>query len=215
MASTSLAYRRDDLALFHSAGPSCWKCHTSPRSFISLFSCSLYRLVHFLRNVLVANYRADSMGYAFTYPIMRIFTSAPILSYIHYPIISTTMISRVAKRQQGHTNASLVASSHLLSSAKLFYYKLFALAYRQCLLLSDCIMCNSTWTTNKIAALLEGSRKEISTLYPPCDVQSLASLPLMPRERLIFSLAQFRWVISTALILELRKTDQRRITRNK
>jgi alpha-1,2-mannosyltransferase len=132
------------------------------------------------------------MGYAFTYPVVRLFTTAQIISYTHYPTISTDMIQRVQKRQAGHTNSAQVARSSLLSSGKLLYYKLFAQAYRLCLSSSDSLLTNSTWTRNKIAALLSPSSTAVNILYPPCDVKALASIPLAPRKRLVFSLAQFR-----------------------
>lgn len=41
------------------------------------------------------------MGYAFTFPLAAIF-SIPVGAYVHYPTISTTMMSRVKDRQQSY-----------------------------------------------------------------------------------------------------------------
>ncbi len=70
------------------------------------------------------------MGYAFTYPVARLFNrSLPIGAYVHYPVISTDMLNRVENRQAGHTNDSTTAQSAFRSKAKLLYYKNFAKLY--------------------------------------------------------------------------------------
>lgn len=92
--------------------------------------------------------RADTMGYAFTFPIVKLVAgwNVPIGAYIHYPTIrsvttlglaaswptelttapshtfanSTDMLSRVQNRQGTHTNTA-VAKSALRSFIKLQY----------------------------------------------------------------------------------------------
>jgi alpha-1,2-mannosyltransferase len=64
------------------------------------------------------------MGYAFTFPVVTALSALggkPISvgAYVHYPTISTTMLSRVVSRARGHTNSSIVASSGILSTGKL------------------------------------------------------------------------------------------------
>jgi len=65
------------------------------------------------------------MGYAFTYPVVRYLTSGmrpkrvPIIAYIHYPTISSSMLRRVSSRQSNYTNSGQIASSSVLSTGKL------------------------------------------------------------------------------------------------
>ncbi|CDS00471.1 hypothetical protein, partial [Sporisorium scitamineum] len=54
---------------------------------------------------LIPDVLIDTMGYAFTYPVARLFNlHLSIAAYVHYPIISTDMLARVSARQPGHTN---------------------------------------------------------------------------------------------------------------
>ncbi|CEQ40098.1 SPOSA6832_01681 [Sporobolomyces salmonicolor] len=69
---------------------------------------------------------------------------------------SADMLRRVELRQAGHTNPSHVARSWVLSTLKLWYYRLFALLYSSCLAQADVIMVNSTWTKRHIDRLLLG-----------------------------------------------------------
>ena len=83
------------------------------------------------------------------------------------------------------------------------------------------IMVNSSWTKNHVDAilahrdtlldalhllpplvvleLLSRRRSECPTtaqiVYPSCDTRAMAALPLEGRERMILSIAQFRWVV--------------------
>jgi hypothetical protein len=61
----------------------------------------------------------DTMGYAFTFPVVSWFAGIPVGAYIHYPTISTDMISRVRTRTRWHSNSETVSSSHILSTGKL------------------------------------------------------------------------------------------------
>ena len=79
---------------------------------------------------------AETMGYAFTYPALRSLTPSnpnlprnapgwrnpiPIIAYIHYPTISSSMLKRVSAREAGVTNSGMVARSSILSLGKLMY----------------------------------------------------------------------------------------------
>ncbi len=59
------------------------------------------------------------MGYAFTFPVVSLLGNIPVGAYVHYPTISTTMVSRVKSRAAGHTNSQAVSSSKFLSTGKL------------------------------------------------------------------------------------------------
>ena len=62
---------------------------------------------------------ADTMGYAFTFPVVSLLGNIPVGAYVHYPTISTTMVSRVKSRAAGHTNSAAISSSNVLSTGKL------------------------------------------------------------------------------------------------
>lgn len=86
--------------------------------------------------------------------------------------------------------------------------ELYSLALRQ----ASVLMVNSTWTHGHVQRLLSPitlrdeheaedrkpadaqapTRLRASIVYPPCDTASLSKLSLEGRERIIFSLAQFR-----------------------
>lgn len=144
----------------------------------------------------------DTMGYAFTYPVVRMFSSSiPIGGYVHYPIISTDMLQRVKDRQAGHTNNSNVSTSAFKSQIKLIYYKIFAALYSWALRRSTVLVANGSWTQNHLNQLVLGSKGQnrtsdcrfVQIVYPPCDTGSLSSFSLTSRNPFsIVSLAQFR-----------------------
>lgn len=53
-------------------------------------------------------YYFDTSGYAFTYPLARLF-GCKVICYTHYPTISTDMLSRVRQRSFMYNNDALVA----------------------------------------------------------------------------------------------------------
>ncbi|KAN0064612.1 asparagine-linked glycosylation protein [Thecaphora frezii] len=138
----------------------------------------------------------DTMGYAFAYPVVRVFSKkAAIGAYVHYPTISTDMLRRVEKREAGHTNDAKVAQSIIRSKAKLYYYRIFAWLYSLALRRADRLVVNGTWTRDHINSLLGAHRdvsKRAEIVYPPCDTRSMASFSLEGRKRWVVSLAQFR-----------------------
>lgn len=96
------------------------------------------------------------------------------------------------------------------------YYQLFAMAYSGSLALADDIVVNGTWTKNHVDSLLASSpisskykqqsqirgkktRNQrggngVPVVYPPCNTESLQTLSLSGRERILLSVAQFRCV---------------------
>ncbi|KAI5896247.1 glycosyltransferase family 4 protein [Schizophyllum commune H4-8] len=160
----------------------------------------------------------DTMGYAFTYPIFKIFGGVTCGAYVHYPTISTDMLARVESRRNWHTNSSWISSSPILTQGKLLYYRIFMHFYAVSLRQASFVMANSTWTKNHVdsilkhndrfmsillfpffltLALLPGSRKSTAAdyalrVYPPCDTTEMAKYPLEGREPIIISVAQFR-----------------------
>ncbi|KAF7345073.1 hypothetical protein MVEN_01670800 [Mycena venus] len=122
----------------------------------------------------------DTMGYAFTLPLVRLL-GIPAGAYVHYPTVSPPMISRVTRK------------------VKLVYYHAFMLLYALALRRARVIMVNSSWTKKHVDAVLAyppfGGRWGIvrtRVVYPSCDTREMARLPLEGRERVVLSIAQFR-----------------------
>ena len=53
-------------------------------------------------------YYIDTSGYAFTYPLARIF-GCKVICYTHYPTISLDMLSRVRDQNSMYNNDALIA----------------------------------------------------------------------------------------------------------
>lgn len=169
---------------------------------------------------LIPDYFIDTMGYAFAFPVVRLFRPrCPICAYVHYPTISTDMLERVRSRKAGHTNDAAVAGSIFKSQAKLVYYRIFAMAYSWALRRADAIAVNGSWTQNHVNRLILSSKaferapgpsketvlrkesdlrsadrnRKAQIVYPPCDTRSLEIFSLTDRSaNTIVSLAQFR-----------------------
>ncbi|XP_067111210.1 GDP-Man:Man(3)GlcNAc(2)-PP-Dol alpha-1,2-mannosyltransferase-like [Osmerus mordax] len=119
----------------------------------------------------------DSMGYAFTLPVFRYLGGCRVGSYVHYPTVSTDMLSVVRDRNPRFNNADYISANPLLSAAKVLYYCAFSLLYGLAGSCSDVIMVNSTWTLGHILALWRTPGRT-SVVYPPCDVRAFLDLPL-------------------------------------
>ncbi|KAM8749127.1 GDP-Man:Man(3)GlcNAc(2)-PP-Dol alpha-1,2-mannosyltransferase-like [Acanthopagrus schlegelii] len=119
----------------------------------------------------------DSMGYAFTLPIFRYLGGCKVASYVHYPTVSTDMLSVVRERNSRFNNADFISRNPVLSAVKVVYYCCFALLYGLAGSCSDVIMVNSTWTLGHILALWR-SPNRTSIVYPPCDVRAFLDVPL-------------------------------------
>ncbi|XP_060089237.1 GDP-Man:Man(3)GlcNAc(2)-PP-Dol alpha-1,2-mannosyltransferase [Heteronotia binoei] len=137
----------------------------------------------------------DSMGYAFTLPLFKYLGGCRVGCYVHYPTISTDMLSVVKNQNARFNNATIIAKNPLLSKLKLVYYYLFAFAYGLVGSCADVVMVNSSWTLGHIVSLWRcGLYPNI--VYPPCDVQAFLDIPLCKEksttEHTIVSVSQFR-----------------------
>lgn len=137
-------------------------------------------------------YYFDTSGYAFTYPVARLF-GCKVICYTHYPTISLDMISRVRDRSSMYNNDASIARSGWLSWCKMIYYTLFSWMYGfvgSCALLA---MVNSSWTQSHIEKLWRIPSR-IKRVYPPCDTTGLQVLPLerLATTPIFISVAQFR-----------------------
>lgn len=134
----------------------------------------------------------DTMGCAGAYPVARALFGCRVACYVHYPTISSEMLSAVSRRDAGHNNDRTIASSRWRTAAKLAYYRAFAVLYAGCGRFAHVVLVNSSWTAGHIRSLW-GARG-LTIVFPPCDTARLSSLPLAPeaREQLVISIAQFR-----------------------
>jgi alpha-1,2-mannosyltransferase len=136
----------------------------------------------------------DTVGYAMPYPLVAT-TGAKIVAYVHYPTMSTDMLSRVSSRSTTFNNSSSISASALKSILKLVYYHLFAMMYGWLGAFPHVVMVNSSWTLGHIRSLWwRRWAAPACIVYPPCDVSVLVELPLeKPRETIFLcSIAQFR-----------------------
>lgn len=134
----------------------------------------------------------DTTGCAFTYFVARVLAGCHVAAYVHYPTISTDMLSLVWERRPSYNHNVDIAKSVLTTYVKLIYYALFAIAYGIVGSLATLVMVNSSWTYGHISFLWRGAATRIKVIFPPCDIESLQGLPLEKRERMILSIAQFR-----------------------
>ncbi|KAI9597844.1 hypothetical protein BDF19DRAFT_434621 [Syncephalis fuscata] len=139
--------------------------------------------------LLIPDIFLDSMGYAFTFPLVKLAGRCKIAAYVHYPTISTDMIKKVSERTQDFNNTANVAGSAALSSGKLLYYQTFAMIYGWVGALADVVMVNSSWTKGHIEYIWG---RPAQTVYPPCDTSALGKIELAGRHRSILSIGQFR-----------------------
>jgi alpha-1,2-mannosyltransferase len=135
----------------------------------------------------------DSMGYSFTLWVARILGSCQVAAYVHYPTISSDMLSRVSEGTSAHNNRTGVARSPILRSAKLLYYHAFAWMYGLAGRAASLVFVNSSWTREHVTHLW-GCPQRTRTLYPPCNTSHLSSVPFSDLRvpGTFISIAQFR-----------------------
>ena len=137
----------------------------------------------------------DTMGYAWTFPVFRHLCSCRVGAYVHYPTISTDMLSSVSEQKIAVNNRKFISNSKLLTHLKLLYYKIFSILYNVVGWQSEIVMVNSSWTQNHILKLWKKPEKTF-IVYPPCDTSVFETLPLkstLNKKALrIISIAQFR-----------------------
>mmetsp|Transcript_5522 Transcript_5522/g.7465 ORF Transcript_5522/g.7465 Transcript_5522/m.7465 type:complete len:493 (-) Transcript_5522:69-1547(-) len=143
----------------------------------------------------------DTAGYAFGYPLPSL-AGAFTAAYVHYPYVSTDMLSRVRAGQVMYNNAPHLAQSRSRTFLKILYYRAIALAYRVCGRYAQVVMVNSSWTGEHIRSLWRPfpftpfhSQPFMATVFPPCDTLALQDLPIVGRPlspAILVSVAQFR-----------------------
>ena len=121
----------------------------------------------------------DSTGFAFTYPLAGLVFGCKVMTYTHYPTISTDMLQLVYSRRPTYNNSAEVTASTVSHIVKLVYYSVFTFLY---FLVGQCasvVMVNSTWTQRHIRTLWLRTKRSAHIVYPPCDTATLQSLPLL------------------------------------
>lgn len=111
-----------------------------------------------------------------------------VISYTHYPTISTDMLHRV------ETGRIMYNNTGRFRQLRIIYYKLFAHLYGICGYFADIVMVNSTWTYNHINSIFyRSSSTSLDIVYPPCgNSQYLQEFDLKNRKKIILSVGQFR-----------------------
>ncbi|PYI35102.1 putative alpha-1,2-mannosyltransferase [Aspergillus indologenus CBS 114.80] len=154
-------------------------------------------------NLLVPDVFVDTMGYAFTLAFSKLlFPSVPTGAYVHYPTISTDMLSSLDD-QTGTKGINAGAGKGLKGQVKRRYWILFAKLYGWVGGHVDVVMCNSSWTSAHVRSLWGPSRKtntfdEPTVIFPPTAVSELESTIHVDaateksREPVILYIAQFR-----------------------
>jgi alpha-1,2-mannosyltransferase len=124
------------------------------------------------------------MGYAFTLGLCKLlFPAVPTAAYIHYPTISTDMLSSLDFSASSHQGMHAGAGEGLRGSLKRKYWQLFAKAYGYSGKFVDVVMTNSSWTKSHIQELWGPARakahngaqdsEDISVIFPPVAVSDL------------------------------------------
>ncbi|KAH3901285.1 related to GDP-Man:Man(3)GlcNAc(2)-PP-Dol alpha-1,2-mannosyltransferase [Saccharomycodes ludwigii] len=99
----------------------------------------------------------DTMGYPFTYYIVRLFANVPVVSYTHYPIISDDML-------EANTTGLI----------KKFYWKILMGLYKNVGNYVDISITNSSWTNNHMNKIWCSTNSEKNhIIYPPCSTELL------------------------------------------
>ena len=171
-------------------------------------------LAHDAFSLLVPDIFIDTMGYAFAVAFCKyLFPWVPTAAYVHYPTISTDMLSSLDDTT-GTKGIHSGAGSGWKGYLKKIYWHLFARLYGWVGRQIDVVMCNSTWTHSHIIQLwkpyksAKPSSNFAKILYPPCPVESLIStIPLTPvppnppRQNILLYIAQYRPEKNHSLVL--------------
>jgi alpha-1,2-mannosyltransferase len=169
-------------------------------------------------HLLVPDIFIDTMGYAFALAFCKyLFPHVPTGAYVHYPTISTDMLSSLDDKT-GMKGINAGRGSGTRGQIKRHYWHLFARLYGWVGRSVDVVMCNSTWTQNHILSLWTPHQAPTKSptatpfatiLYPPCPVESLINrVPLSQsasttrsKSNIILYIAQFRPEKNHSLVL--------------
>ncbi|KAL9115482.1 MAG: hypothetical protein Q9227_000803 [Pyrenula ochraceoflavens] len=195
------------LSLRHLVLPSTW-----PHFTLLGQSLGSIPLAYDAFSLLVPDIFIDTMGYSFSTALCHyLFPRVPTAAYVHYPTISTDMLSSLDD-ESGSKGVNSGSGSGLRGALKRRYWQLFAKMYGWTGSKIDLVMCNSSWTRGHISSLWKSKNAKsltsfASVVYPPCAVEDLESKIEVStdseysREPIILYIAQFRGEKNHALIL--------------
>lgn len=144
---------------------------------------------------LVPEVYIETIGFTFTLPVFK-FHGCKVMTYVHYPTISSDMIENVkTSSHASYNNRKIFVRYPILRQLKLFYYRILAYLYGWAGRKADLVMVNSSWTKSHISSLW---KTEAYVVHPPCDIDSFRAIA--PRRLAsdhsaslnIVSIAQFR-----------------------
>ena len=154
-------------------------------------------------NLLPPDVFIDTMGYAFTLAFSAfLFPNTPTGAYVHYPTISTDMLSSLDQESGRGVNAGL--GKGWRGTVKRYYWFLFAKLYSWVGGQVDVVMTNSSWTQNHIMSLWGPTRakrswtKGTAVVFPPVAVEELedeikvSEATEKTRQKHLLYIAQFR-----------------------
>jgi alpha-1,2-mannosyltransferase len=163
-------------------------------------------------NLLVPDIFIDTMGFAFTIAFSKLlFPSVPTGAYVHYPTISTDMLSSLDDKT-GLKGLNAGAGMGWKGYVKKRYWLAFSHLYGWVGSKADVVMCNSSWTAGHIRALWgpwrkTGDYQEPVVAFPPTSISEIESAIEVTaaseqiREPTILYIAQFRPEKNHAFIL--------------
>lgn len=156
----------------------------------------------------------DTMGYAFALAFSKVlFRDVPTGAYIHYPTISTDMLSSLDPNSaDGDQGINAGKGTGWKGTAKTIYWNMFATLYTWVGASIDVVMTNSTWTVLHIRSMWDDWRKELRKLtpivvYPPVAVEEMerevevSEASEKKRQNILLYIAQFRPEKNHKLIL--------------
>lgn len=154
------------------------------------------------------------MGYAFSLAFCKIlFHDVPTGAYVHYPTISTDMLSSLDPTSTTGTQGVNAGKGRGAAGVgKKIYWELFAKLYSVVGTSIDEVMTNSSWTLGHINSLWGEWRREYKkssprVVYPPVAVEELekevevSEASEKKRENVLLYIAQFRPGIISPLLV--------------
>ena len=145
----------------------------------------------------------DTMGYSFTLALSKFFfPSIPTGGYVHYPTISTDMLSSLDAEKGKGVNAG--TGKGIKGFGKRKYWQAYAHLYSRSGSDVDVVMTNSSWTQAHIQSLWGPYRTKrrkahaVEVVFPPVAVEELEEAidfegpKAIPREKTLLYVAQFR-----------------------
>lgn len=155
-------------------------------------------------SLLVPDIFIDTMGYSFTLALCKFFFDykIPTGAYVHYPTISTDMLSSLDAETGKGVNAG--AGKGTRGFAKRMYWHAYAWLYSRSGRNVDVVMTNSSWTQAHIQSLWGPQRTKrrkshaVEVVFPPVAVEELEEAidldgpRATSREKVLLYVAQFR-----------------------